>query len=112
MIHDEHETPVLFRIPRNKALASIDGVTAIFPAELGTYDPRTMTCYAQVGQHGACELGPWYYRTRNATPAEYAALRRELESRPYGYRLKIVKRITRKHFAARRAEAARLAGRR
>ena len=58
-----------------------------------------MTCYAHVGQHGACGLA-WYYNTRSATPEEYADLKAELESPPYGYRLKVYKRMTPQHRAA------------
>ena len=68
--------PVLFRRPRGKAAFENDGVTAVFPTLPGVnaYD---MTCYAHVGQHGACNMG-WYYSTRPATPAEYADLMDEL----------------------------------
>ena len=46
------------------------------------------------GQHLACTLG-WYYTTRPATETEYAALKRELEGAPFGYRLKVYQRMDR-----------------
>lgn len=87
-------TPVLFRRPRANREFELDGVTAVFPCEPGTNDSATMSCYAHIGQHGSCSLG-WYNTTRQATPAEYADLKRELESAPYGYRLKVYTRMPR-----------------
>jgi hypothetical protein len=86
---DAEETPVLFRKSEGE-------VTAVFPCEPATYDGGTMTCYAHVGQHSACSFG-WYAGTRAARPEEYASLVRELEGPPYGYRLKIYRRLTRDH---------------
>lgn len=63
-------TPVLFRVKRGKQYAD-DGVTAVFPCEPATLQGDTMTCYAHVGQHGACGLD-WYNQTRAAKPEEYA----------------------------------------
>lgn len=97
---DEYETPVLFRRPRGKQLFELDGVTAVFPCEPGDSE-YNMTCYAHVGQHSACDLG-WYNTTRQAMPAEYAALKRELESAPYGYRLKVMQRMPADALAKRR----------
>lgn len=98
---DKDETPVLFRKRRGKQYEG--EITAVFPTVPGTYEFHTCTCYAHVGQHGSCDFG-WYAKTRPATPEEYASLKRELESAPFGYRLKIVKRWTKYHDAARRAE--------
>lgn len=91
--------PVIFR-------ADSYGVTAVFPTLPGTYDPWTATCYAHVGQHGSCSRD-WYWTTRAATPAEYADLLAELRSiyerGPDAVPLKIARRWTRHHDAARRA---------
>lgn len=105
---DEIETPVLFRVSRSPVKYG-DEVTAVFPCEPADPDGDLMTCYCHVGQHGACSLS-WYRTTRPATPEEYADLKRELESEPYGYRLKVYKRISRTHTQTRRAEARRLRG--
>ena len=90
--HDTEETPVLFRVAR---AAKRDGaeVTAVLPCEPHDMSGSSMTCYAHVGQHGGCSTG-WYNTTRAARPDEYAGLKRELESAPYGYRLKVYKRLT------------------
>jgi hypothetical protein len=86
---DTELTPVLFR--REK-----DGdITAVFPCEPANLQTMTMTCYAHIGQHSGCDYG-WYLTTRPAKPAEYADLKAELESTPYGYRLKIYQRINRR----------------
>ena len=93
---DTDETPVLFRFDHGE-------VTAIFPTIPGTNDPATMTCYAHIGQHGSCSVG-WIRTTRPATEAEYADLKAELETAPFGYRLKVCRRIQPAHRAARMAE--------
>lgn len=98
---DDDETPVLFRAERSGDFKG--DVTAVFPTLPGTNEFWTASCYAHIGQHGSCSKD-WYWTTRPATPEEYASLKRELESAPFGYRLKIVKRWTKYHDAARRAE--------
>lgn len=97
MENEEPITPVLFRRPRSKRLFENDGVTAVFPTEkLLDGQPDAVTCYAHVGQHGQCSLrlmtGMQY---RPASPEEYEGLKKELESEPYNYRLKVYKRTQR-----------------
>lgn len=101
-VQDTDDTPVIFRADRK------DGsITAVFPTIAGSVgDPSSMSCFAHVGQHSACCL-EWYRGTRPAKPTEYAELKRELESAPYGYLLKICRRITPQHCEALRADHAR-----
>lgn len=101
---DKNETPVVFRAQRE---AGELWITAVFPCEPADLDGYKMTCYAHVGQHGACDQG-WLRRTRAAKPAEYADLQCELESAPFGYRFKVYKRIQPWMRDARFAEARRL----
>lgn len=89
---DDEVTPVIFRAERSGDFKG--DVTAVFPCEPGTSDRHTMSCYAHVGQHSGCTMG-WYMDTRAATPEEYADLKKELESAPYGYRLKVYSRMQR-----------------
>jgi hypothetical protein len=103
---DKEETPVMFRADRAGQFKG--HVTAVFPCEPGTNDAGTMSCFAHVGQHGACSL-EWYNSTRPATPEEYADLKKELESAPYGYRLKIYKRMARGFAKTRRNALRRVA---
>ena len=98
----EEGTPVLFRRSRGKN----PEITAVFPCE--PWDGDNMTCYAQVGQHGACSI-LWYWRTRAATPEQYESLKKELEGAPFGYRLKVYSRIQ-PWMHAKRREAARKTG--
>jgi hypothetical protein len=102
---DTEITPVLFRANRSGPFKG--DVTAVFPCENADLAGYAMTCYQHVGQHGACYLG-WYHTTRRATQDEYAALQRELESAPYGYRFKVYARIQPWMHKARFAEAKRL----
>ncbi len=94
---------VIFRADRKKD----PEVTAIFPSLVGTNE-HDMTCYAHVGQHGSCSH-QYIYRTRLATPDEYADLLRELVG-IYApeYVLRVVKRVTPQHREARRQDMARM----
>lgn len=99
---DTEITPVIFRKfgPRRGG-----DVSAFFPAEIGTYEPHTCTCYAHVGQHGSADLHEMIRVSRPARPEEYADLKKELESAPYGYRLKVYSREQPAHRAARQDAA-------
>lgn len=101
---DTEETPVVFRVSRSEgpgdSMAS--RLTAVFPTLPADYAGHLMACYAHIGQHGGCSL-EWYHTTRAAKPAEYAGLKQELESAPYGYRLKVCSRIQPAHRDALRA---------
>ena len=82
-------------------------VTAIMPEILGTADPYTCTCYAHMGQHGACNMSIVNQCSRPATAEETARLLAELES--LGYRVEIIKRLNQQAYLdARRAELARM----
>lgn len=85
MTADNEETPVLFRVSEGE-------VTAVFPCDAASGIADKMGCYAHIGQHSGCTIG-WYHTTRAAKPEEYAALKRELESAPYGYKLKVYKHL-------------------
>lgn len=95
--HDSEAVPVIFRAERSGDYAGV--VTAVFPTLPGT-DDSDVTIYARVGQHGTGARG-WYRETRQATDAEAAPLRAELES--IGYRLAPCKRWTRAHDEKRAA---------
>lgn len=90
-------TPVIFRAERSGA--SKGEVTAVFPTLPHDTAGRYFTCFAHVGQHSSASRS-WYNGTRAAKPDEFAELARELESAPYGYRLKICQRMTAAHRAA------------
>jgi hypothetical protein len=106
---DTEVTPVLFRVHRKPKTHGSE-VTAVFPCEPWNEDGG-MTCYAHVGQHGGCDYG-WYLQTRPALREEYEDLKRELESAPYGYRLKVYQRINRSLREKANEEARRLRARR
>lgn len=85
-------------------------VIALFPYVQGS--PGFCDSYQHIGQHGSADYiglvgGGWGRgrRTRPAKPEEYAGLKRELESEPYKYRLKVVKRVN--HDLHRKAVTAR-----
>lgn len=97
---DTEETPVIFRVWKGKDSGD---VLALFPAQCGDSSPYTCGSYAHVGQHGSADPQHVMQATRKATPLEYANLKAELESAPYGYRLKIYNRLQRSFLDARRA---------
>ena len=87
--------PVIFRKD------SEGWITAVFPTLPFSGDGADMTCYAHVGQHGACSYSWLYNRTKPAKPEEYADLLAEI-SHIYGnahfpgdeaYDLKVYRRI-------------------
>lgn len=103
---DTEETPVLFRVHRNPKECG-GHVTAVFPCDPHDLNGHSMVCYEHVGQHGGCGFA-YYQETRPALPSEYADLKRELESAPFGYRLKVYQRINRSLRERFRAEVERL----
>jgi len=66
-------------------------VIAIFIEEPGTINHVTCDSYQHVGQHGACDPSI-INNSRPATEEEYTDLKRELESYPHYYNLRILKR--------------------
>lgn len=88
---DTEYTPVVFRKygPRRGG-----AVIALFIHEAWTRtDPYMCTCYVHVGQHGAADPRLVVQQTRPARPADYADLKKELESAPYGYRFSLYHRV-------------------
>jgi len=67
-------------------------VIALFPEDV---DKGFCSSYEHVGQHGAADYSGVVRKTTLATPEEYADLKRELESEPYNYVLRVVKRRSR-----------------
>lgn len=103
---DEEVTPVIFRMYGKRRGGN---VIALFPTIPGTNDAYTCADYVHVGQHGSADPQCVINETRAATPAEYADLKKELESAPYGYRFQVYARMQR-HFIAARREALRKIG--
>ncbi len=86
MKKDTDTTKVVFRVWKGTSGAGFKGqVIALFPEE----DEGHGFCnsYEHVGQHGSADYRLVISRTKPATPAEYEALRQELES--IGYDLEI-----------------------
>jgi len=66
------------------------GIIALFP---GDDAGRGMVqSFEHIGQHGPADLAGVIRRTKPAAEAEYADLMRELESEPYRYNLRVIKR--------------------
>lgn len=62
-------------------------VTAVFPDQPWDNYGRFLTCYAHIGQHGAC-APQWAREQRDATQEERSALQAELHR--IGYRIEAV----------------------
>lgn len=88
-------TPVIFKKENGDVFAA-------FPTLPGDMSPATMTCYAHIGQHSAAHMR-YVSNAKPAKPAEYAELLRELVEIGYDD-LVIVRRMTRAHYNARKAE--------
>ena len=81
------EVIFLMDIPENDHAS---GVFALFPKGLfNSNDNGTFICYAHVGQHSACHID-YANKCKEATPEQYADLKKELES--VGYDLKVISR--------------------
>lgn len=89
-------TAVIFRKWRN------GNIIALFPYMPGTNSPYTCGSYEHVGQHGAATPDYVVSLTTPANPEECAALKRELESKPYEYKLRVIKRLAYGMIDARR----------
>lgn len=90
-------TDVIFRKWRKVSMGLGDNVIAIFPAVPADTQGQFCEMYEHVGQHGGGDYSGVVAQTRLATPDEYASLKRELESEPYNYRLRILRRRTSAH---------------
>lgn len=82
---DVNETPVVFRVKNGE-------IIAVFPCEPADTIGYYMVYYSVDGQHNSCSQ-ECYNLTHLAKPEEYATLKAELETYPYGYRLKIFRKI-------------------
>ena len=70
-------------------------VVALFPDISNDGFERRMgdiQSYQHAGQHGPADYTGVMRDSRPATPEEYAPLQRELESAPFNYKLRVVKR--------------------
>lgn len=85
---DDDETPVIFRRWRGGPT----GIIAIFPTDAGDMNVESCSSFEHIGQHAACHPRHVIANSSPAAETEYAELKTELESAPYGYRLKVYKR--------------------
>lgn len=83
--HEAEVVHVCFRVETDKAGA--EHVLAVFPFELGTNSPSTMSAYAHIGQHSSADHTYVVNGTRPATEHEYRALAAELTR--IGYKLRV-----------------------
>ena len=91
MKQDEEETKVIFKLARYPG--GDKEIIAFFPGASANHG--NIMCYTHNGQHDEASEEFYHMNCRNCTESQYAPLKRELETH-YGYRLKVVKRITRK----------------
>ena len=88
MKNQENTTIVVFRKWKPKH-GRMNDIIALFPG----IDEGNGKClsYEHVGQHGGADYQGVVSLTIPATPKEYAALKRELESEPFNYRFRVLK---------------------
>lgn len=84
---DEEETVVMFRVDIQPGFGS--PVFALFPETPIDYESYHCPCYLHVGKFTKAEWLGCIAHSRAARPEEYAGMKEELESPPYGYRLKV-----------------------
>lgn len=91
MKRDKEVTKVIFKKKCDRGLKEWH-VVAFFPE--ATVNRGNIMCYVHDGQHGDASYD-YYLSCRPASKKEYACLKREL-GKSFGYRLKIVSKVTRK----------------
>ena len=79
---------VVFRKWRDKS----GGILALFPEIAVDMEGYYCESFEHMGQHGGADYRGCIARTVPAKPEEYADLKRELESYPYEYRLRVIRR--------------------
>ena len=89
---DKEVTKVIFKMARYSD-GSGKEVLAFFPG--ASANPGNVMCYAHVGQHGEASYDFFLKNCRPCSEKEYRPLKKELENL-FGYRFKIMKRMTRK----------------
>jgi len=67
-------------------------ILALFPDIPDDVEGLYCTSYERIGQHGGATYSYCIEQTTPASQEEYASLKEELESEPYNYKLKVVKR--------------------
>ena len=80
---DNFKTDITFRVDKE------GNVFALFPHEVSTLQGH-VTCYQYVGQHSSADYQGCIKDSRPASEAEYAPLKKELES--IGYNVNLVKK--------------------
>ena len=99
----DESAPVTLVVFRRWPGSSGGDIIALFPAQPADYLGRFCDAYEHVGQHGGADYHGVIQATTPVSQEEAADLIRELER--IGYRLKSIKRVSRKHHDARRAAA-------
>jgi hypothetical protein len=85
--NDQDLTTVVFR-KWKKGCGS--GIIALFPDIPWDQRQLLVASFEHVGQHGGADYLEVIGASKPATESEYVALKQELESAPYYYRLKVV----------------------
>lgn len=99
----DESAPVTLVVFRRWPGSSGGDIIALFPAQPADHLGRFCDAYEHVGQHGGADYHGVIQATTPVSQEEAADLLRELEG--IGYRLKSIKRVSRKHHDARRAAA-------
>ena len=86
MKKDTNKTNVIFLVHQGNALYPEPEVFAYFPDEPFNDSPGLNTCYAHIGQHGACHVD-YAMESKHASSDEFKDLCRELQY--IGYNLQI-----------------------
>jgi hypothetical protein len=97
---EQPETVVIFRVWKDDG--SVIALFVEVPADL---QGKFCNSYEHIGQHSGADFNGVCEGTRPATPAEFASLKRELESNPYCYRLKVLDEANEQNHDMRRKNA-------
>ena len=93
MRKDKHKTDVVFRYDTTKDWKGT--IFALLPHECADHQGN-VTTYQHVGQHSAADYLYCISKSRPATPAEYADLKKEMEG--MGYNFNVIQKQNRDKF--------------
>ena len=99
----DESAPVTLVVFRRWPVSSGGDIIALFPEQPADYLGRYCDAYEHVGQHGGADYHGVVQVTKPVSDDEAADLIRELEH--IGYRLKSIKRVSRRVHDARRVAA-------
>jgi len=85
------KTRVKFVLLEGEVIAIFPDVVDHIKFDISCREVKYLKSYMHVGQHSGCH--PELLENAPATPEQYAALKKELESEPFNYELEVIREV-------------------